>query len=81
MAHSPSSGAQDRTGHVGLSVLRFDDEMIVTPVLARRVGHDSPTVHLRRAQDDGMFDRFAEHVEELRGRGRDIREEAPRGQA
>ncbi|WP_282202251.1 DUF5919 domain-containing protein [Kitasatospora fiedleri] len=69
------------TGHVSLSVFRFDDEMIVTPILARRVGHDSPMMHLRRAQDDGMFDRFAEHVEELWGRGRDIWEEAPRGQA
>lgn len=24
------------TGHVNLSVFRFDDEMIVTPILARR---------------------------------------------
>ncbi|MBT2467069.1 hypothetical protein J7E97_04065 [Streptomyces sp. ISL-66] len=61
-------------GHVNLSVFRFDDEMIVTPILARKVGHDSPLMHLRRSQADGMFDRFAAHVEELWSRGRDIRE-------
>ncbi|WP_240805529.1 hypothetical protein [Streptomyces sp. A1547] len=59
---------------MNLSVFRFDDEMIVTPILARRVGHDSPLMHLRRCQADGMFDRFAAHVEELWSRGRDIRE-------
>ncbi|MEU6966700.1 hypothetical protein AB0A71_02965 [Kitasatospora aureofaciens] len=69
------------TGHVNLSVFRFDDEMIVTPILARRVGHDSPMLHLRRNQPDGMFDRFADHVEELWGRGRDIWEATEHGQA
>ncbi|WP_405424609.1 XRE family transcriptional regulator [Streptomyces erythrochromogenes] len=69
------------TGHVNLSVFRFDDEMIVTPILARRVGHDSPMMHLRRRQTDGMFDRFAAHVEELWSRGRDIREAGQDAQA
>ncbi|GAA2149943.1 XRE family transcriptional regulator [Kitasatospora kazusensis] len=69
------------TGHVNLSVFRFDDEMIVTPILARRVGHDSPMMHLRRSQADGMFDRFADHVEELWTRGRDIWEETHHGPA
>lgn len=69
------------TGHVNLSVFRFDDEMIVTPILARRVGHDSPMMHLRRRQADGMFDRFSDHVEELWSRGRDIREAGHRAQA
>ncbi|MFD3875532.1 XRE family transcriptional regulator [Streptomyces sp. NPDC058623] len=77
------SGIEGRfeTGHVNLSVFRFDDEMIVTPILARRVGHDSPMMHLRRCQTDGMFDRFAAHVEELWQRGRDIREVAENAQA
>lgn len=61
------------TGHVNLSVFRFDDDMIVTPILARRVGHDSPMTHLRRRQADGMFDRFSAHVEELWSRGHDVR--------
>ncbi|MFK0045388.1 XRE family transcriptional regulator [Streptomyces sp. NPDC090741] len=69
------------TGHVNLSVFRFDDEMIVTPILARRVGHDSPMMHLRRRQADGMFDRFAAHVEELWSRGREIREVRSDGEA
>ncbi|WP_327384725.1 MULTISPECIES: XRE family transcriptional regulator [unclassified Streptomyces] len=77
------SGIEGRfeTGHVNLSVFRFDDEMIVTPILARRVGHDSPMMHLRRRQTDGMFDRFTAHVEELWSRGRDIREARQDAQA
>lgn len=64
--------ARYETGHVNLSVFRFDDEMIVTPILARHVGHDSPMFHIRRSQADGMFDRFAAHTEELWSRGRPV---------
>ncbi|OKH95708.1 hypothetical protein AB852_02800 [Streptomyces uncialis] len=63
------SGADDAVNHVGLSVFRFDDDVLVTPHLARTVGHDSPMFHLRRAGDGGMFGRFTEHAEELWGRG------------
>ncbi|MGZ9931984.1 XRE family transcriptional regulator [Streptomyces sp. NC-S4] len=77
----PAIEGRFETGHVSLSVFRFDDDMIVTPHLARRVGHDSPMMHLRRCMADGMFDRFAAHVEELWGRGRDIREAAENAQA
>ncbi|MBN3929166.1 helix-turn-helix transcriptional regulator [Streptomyces verrucosisporus] len=52
-------------GHISLSVFRFDDQMLVTPHLSNLVGHDSPMLHLRRLQDDGMFDRFASHAEAL----------------
>ncbi|MFD5561250.1 hypothetical protein [Kitasatospora griseola] len=64
--------ARFETGHVSRSVFRFDDDMIVTPLLPGRIGHDSPVMHLRRVQDDGVFDRFAGHVEDLWGRGRDV---------
>lgn len=47
--------------------------MVVTPLLPGRVGHDGPRTHLRRSQDDGVFDRFAGHVEELWAHGRDVR--------
>ncbi|WP_067708811.1 DUF5919 domain-containing protein [Nocardia yamanashiensis] len=67
--------------HVNLSVFRFDSDMIMTPILARRVGHDSPMFHLRREHPDGMFDRFSEHVEELWSRGRNVWEVDPHGKA
>jgi hypothetical protein len=51
--------------HVSLSVFRFDDEMLVCQRIADRLGHDSPTMHLKRRQDDGLFDRFAFHVDQL----------------
>ncbi|MFJ9692554.1 DUF5919 domain-containing protein [Kitasatospora sp. NPDC101183] len=59
------SAPEDGPNHVGLSVFRFDHDALVTPHLARVVGHDSPMMHLRRCHDGGMFDRFAEHAEEL----------------
>ncbi|MFF0138564.1 XRE family transcriptional regulator [Streptomyces sp. NPDC005227] len=68
-------------GHAYLSVFRFDQDMIVTPLLTHSVGHDAPTLHLRRHQNDGMFDRFAAHVDELWTRGRPLREEDSDGQA
>jgi hypothetical protein len=66
------SAAEDAMNHVGLSVFRMDDDALVTPHLARLVGHDSPMMHLRRRADHGMFDRFAEHAEELWERGRPV---------
>lgn len=59
------SAPEDATNHVGLSVFRFDQDALVCPHLARLVGHDSPMMHLRRRDENGMFDRFAEHAEEL----------------
>lgn len=56
---------EDAVNHVSLSVFRFDHQALVTPHLARLVGHDSPLLHLRRQGEGGMFDRFAEHAEEL----------------
>ncbi|MFJ8477352.1 XRE family transcriptional regulator [Kitasatospora sp. NPDC094011] len=66
------SAPEDGPNHVGLSVFRFDEHALVTPHLARTVGHDSPLMHLRRSGEGGMFDRFAEHTEELWSRGGDI---------
>jgi transcriptional regulator with XRE-family HTH domain len=63
------SAPEDAVNHVSLSVFRFNDQSMVTPHLARLVGHDSPLLHLRRQGDGGMFSRFAEHAEELWGRG------------
>ncbi|MEV1008538.1 hypothetical protein [Streptomyces sp. NPDC049881] len=62
----------DHEGHIGLSVFRFDNLMPVTPHLANLVGHDSPMLHLRLLQDDGLFDRFASHVETLWSEARPV---------
>ncbi|MGP3974409.1 hypothetical protein ACTWQF_10455 [Streptomyces sp. 8N114] len=67
LAKMPDSGIEHRfsEGHLALSVFRFDDQMLVTPHLHGLVGHDSPTLHLKRMQQDGLFDRFATHAEAL----------------
>lgn len=64
--------ARFSSGHAYMSIFRFDDDMIVTPLLTHSVGHDAPTLHLRRHQDDGLFDRFASHVDELWRRGTQV---------
>ncbi|MEU9334298.1 XRE family transcriptional regulator [Streptomyces sp. NPDC048290] len=64
------SSPEDAVNHVSLSVFRFDDDVLVTPHLARLVGHDSPLLHLRRHGDTGMTARFHDHAEELWTRGR-----------
>jgi Domain of unknown function (DUF5919) len=58
--------------HIAMSVFAFDDDMIVTPHLADLAGHESPAFHLRRCQDDGVFDRFMMHVGALWDGGRDV---------
>ncbi|WP_324607869.1 XRE family transcriptional regulator [Streptomyces sp. Tu6071] len=63
------SSPEDAVNHVGLSVFRFDDDALVTPHLARLVGHDSPMLHLRRLGAEGLFSRFRDHAEELWERG------------
>ncbi|MBB4892628.1 transcriptional regulator with XRE-family HTH domain [Streptomyces olivoverticillatus] len=76
----PAIEARYSGGHAHLSVFRFDDDMIVTPLLTHRVGHDAPTLHLRRCQGDGLFDRFASHVEELWKNGTPVWEGLAHGQ-
>lgn len=45
------SAPEDGPNHVSLSVFRFDQHALVTPHLARVVGHDSPMMHLRRSRE------------------------------
>jgi hypothetical protein len=36
--------------------------MIVCQHIGALVGHDSPTLHLRRRGEQGLYDRYAAHV-------------------
>jgi hypothetical protein len=60
-------GAQVRRHATAMynSVFVFDDEMLVTPHLYRRSGFESPTLHLRRLGEGGIFDTFLQHVDEV----------------
>jgi transcriptional regulator with XRE-family HTH domain len=51
--------------HIATSVWAFDDDMIVSVHLADLLGHDSPTLHIHRRQESGLYDRFTGHVEHL----------------
>ncbi len=47
------------------SVFRFDEDMLVTPHLFAIPGYRAPSLHLRRLNQDGLFDAFAAHFERL----------------
>ncbi|WP_320068274.1 XRE family transcriptional regulator [Micromonospora sp. RTGN7] len=51
--------------HVGMSVWIFDDEAIVATHIGAGLGQDSVTLHLRRRESGGPFDRYVEHFEAL----------------
>lgn len=68
----PNLEARYSDGHISLSVFRFDADLIVTPHLANLVGHDSPTLHLHRREDDGLYDRFISHVTACWNTGRPV---------
>jgi hypothetical protein len=61
----PGVEARYSDRHIAMSVFLFDDQALVCQHLGAGLGHDSPTFHLRRRQDDGLFDRYAAHVESL----------------
>ncbi|WUO83260.1 helix-turn-helix domain-containing protein [Streptomyces caniferus] len=68
----PCDGVEARFSdqHIALSVFMFDDQMLVTPHIASLLGDESPMLHLRRLEDDGLYDRFASHVTALWEGGR-----------
>ncbi|MFG1904693.1 XRE family transcriptional regulator [Micromonospora carbonacea] len=51
--------------HLAMSVWVFDEEAIVATHIGAGLGQDSVTLHLRRGQDGGAFDRYVEHFESL----------------
>jgi transcriptional regulator with XRE-family HTH domain len=65
LADVPGIEARFSDEHIAMSVFIFDDQMLVSTHLARLVGHDSPLIHVRRCQDDGLYDRFASHVAQM----------------
>ncbi|MFF7407823.1 hypothetical protein [Streptomyces lydicus] len=70
----PHDGVEARFSdqHIALSVFMFDDQMLVTPHIASLLGDESPMLHLRRLEDDGLYDRFASHVAALWEGGRPV---------
>ncbi len=68
----PGLEARFSDAHIAMSVFVFDRDAIVTPHLSTLVGHDSPMLHLRRRQDDGLYDRFVSHVEALWSEARPV---------
>lgn len=58
--------------HRAMSVFLFDGQMLVTPHLSNLLGHESPMLHLRRLGTDGLYDRFASHVDALWGAARPV---------
>jgi hypothetical protein len=51
--------------HLYCAIYRFDDEMLVTPYLAKAHGFEHPALHLRRLGPYGIFATYADHFESL----------------
>jgi transcriptional regulator with XRE-family HTH domain len=51
--------------HIAMSVWVFDDEAIVATHIGAALGQDSVTLHLRRREAGGPFDRYVKHFESL----------------
>ncbi|WP_327300355.1 helix-turn-helix domain-containing protein [Streptomyces goshikiensis] len=62
----------DSPAHLSQSVFVFDDQLLYTPHIGDGLGHESPLFHLRRLDEDGLYDRFSTHVGVLWGRGRPV---------
>lgn len=72
MGAVPGLEARFSDAHIALSVFIFDEQMLVTPHIANLLGHESPMLHLRRLETDGLYDRFAQHVDALWEGGRPV---------
>lgn len=62
----------DSPAHLSQSVFIFDDRLLFTPHIGDGLGDVSPLFHLRRLDEDGLYDRFSQHVDVLWGRGRPV---------
>ncbi len=49
----------------GQRILRFDDELLLSPHLQATVAPDAPIIHLRRQRTGGLFDQLAAHFDVL----------------
>lgn len=61
----PSVQVRYHETHLYCAIYRFDDEMIVTPYLARAHGFEHPALHLRRLSPYGIFATYADHFDSL----------------
>ena len=69
---APQAHARLSDRHIAMSLFVFDDDMLVSTHLGDKLGHDSPTLHLRRHLDDGLYDRYAAHLDHLWDGAREI---------
>lgn len=69
---TPQVRARLSDRHIAMSVFQFDEQLLVCTHLADRLGHDSPTLHIRRGRDDGLYDRYVTHLDHLWDTGRDV---------
>ena len=55
------------------TILRFDDDMLLTIHLRGVPGFQAPTLHVRRQRDYGIFDQLAGHLEDVWSTGKPLR--------
>lgn len=65
----PTVDARTSYDELSIAVLRFDEEMLVSLMLAGAGSGQRPMLHLRRDSEGGLFDQLAAHVDSLHARG------------
>ncbi len=53
------------------TILRFDDQMLVTLHLWATPGPEAPLIHLQRRGEHGLFDQFAGHLDAIQDQARE----------
>jgi transcriptional regulator with XRE-family HTH domain len=71
-AEAPDVEARYSDRHISMSVFVFDENALVCTHLADLLGHDSPTLHIRRRSDDGLYERYRLHAEHIWASGRAV---------
>jgi Domain of unknown function (DUF5919) len=72
----PSVQVRYHKVHLYSAIYRFDDEMLVTPYLAKAHGFEHPALHLRRLSLYGIFATYADHFESLWSKTKDMNDDA-----
>lgn len=63
LSHEPGIELRQHTVPTSHTVLRFDDQLLLTVHLHGTPGFQAPALHLRRQQDYGIFDQITGHLE------------------
>jgi transcriptional regulator with XRE-family HTH domain len=79
LAAEPGIELRQHTVAASHTILRFDDQLLLTVHMYGTPGFQAPLIHLRRKRDYGLFDQLAKHFEDVWQRAVPIGEQGSPG--